>query len=111
MSNFTSSIIFRSEPDPLTNPDAQFNAEYFFLGSNGIGLDAAPSPSYYYNMGAFPHIGYLTSLPSEQIQVVKRTMVAYLDQETQGFDATEYLTGSIIQNDINAGRLIGKQNR
>ncbi|CAB9503101.1 expressed unknown protein [Seminavis robusta] len=107
----TSSIIFRSKPDPLTNPDAQFNAANFYFGLDGQGLNAAPSPVWYYDMGEFPHGLYLSSLPSKQVQIIKRTMVAFLEQEVLGEDSGAYLTGSIIQADINDGYLVSVENR
>jgi hypothetical protein len=101
LSNFTtgSSFIVRSAPAP-SNPDEQFNAENFFFGSDGNGQDATPSPSLYYDFGNFPHSGYWSCLPSTQVQIIKRTMVAWLQQEVLGINRDEYLTGERIQQDI-----------
>jgi pimeloyl-ACP methyl ester carboxylesterase len=100
IANGTSSLIFRSAPDPLTNPDEQFNADNFYFGMNGQGLKAAPSPAWYYDFGPFPHALYLSSFPSKQVQIIKRTMIAFLEQVVLGVNRSDYLTGSIIQRDI-----------
>ena len=105
MNAMTSSIIFRSQPDPFTNPEEQFNAERFYYGTDGQGLDAAPSPSWYYDFGRFSHTSYVPLFCSEEVQIIKRSMVAFLQQEAQGIDRTEYLTGVRIQRDVKAGYL------
>jgi pimeloyl-ACP methyl ester carboxylesterase len=111
MANGTSSLIFRSAPDPLTNPDEQFNADNFYFGMNGQGFKAAPSPAFYYDFGPFPHGLYLSSLPSKQVQIVKRTMIAFLEQEVIGINRSDYLIGSIIQRDIQDGLLLSVDSR
>jgi pimeloyl-ACP methyl ester carboxylesterase len=111
MNEGTSSLIFRSEPDALTNPDAQFNAQYFYYGSDGAGLDAAPSPAFYYDLGDFAHAAYLPFLCSEEVQLMKRTMVAFLQQQIQRIDRTEYLTGTIIEEDVQSGYLVAVDSR
>lgn len=103
--NGTASLIFRSEPT-WTNPDEQFNAMHFFYGSDGNGLDAVPGPALYYNLGNFGHASYVPLIPSTQIQIIKRTMVAFLQEQVQGIDRKEYLTGSIIQTDIEEGNVV-----
>jgi len=105
MKDNTPSLIFRSQRDFLTNPDEQFNAQYFFEGSDGKGLDGAPSPSLYYDMGRFSHAAYLPMIRSDEVQLMKRTMVAWLQENFEGTDRTEYLTGAIIQADIQSGYL------
>ena len=111
MNEDTPSLIFRSQRDFLTNPDEQFNAQYFFEGSDGRGLDAAPSPSLYYDMGRFSHTGYVPLICSDEVQLMKRTMVAWLQANFQGTDRTEYLTGERIQADIKSGYLDSVQSR
>ncbi|CAB9525367.1 expressed unknown protein [Seminavis robusta] len=111
MSDGTGSIIFRSEPDFFTNPDEQFNAQYFYYGSDGQGTDAAPSPAFYYDMGNFGHTAYLPMLCSEQIQLIKRSMVAFLQQHIQGIGRDDYLTGNIVQADIDSGYLNAVESR
>ena len=106
MSQDTSSLIFRSAPDRWTNPDEQFNAEYFFFGSDGKGMDASPSPTWYYDFGNFAHTGYVPLFCSEEVQVMKRTMVAFLQQQIQDIDRTQYMTGDIIQADIRSGHVV-----
>lgn len=111
MESTTSSLIFRSAPDPLCNPDEQFNADNFYFGWDGAGALAAPSPVWYYDFGNFPHGFYISTLPSKQVQIVKRTMLAFLLQEVRGTDVEEYLTGDIIQADIDKNRLISVETR
>jgi len=101
-----SSLIFRSQPDRLANPDRQFNAEHFYFGLNGKGSYATPLPVWYYDMGAFPHALYCNTLVTQQSQIVKRTMLAFLQQQVLGVNVGDYLTGSIIQKDIDEGRLL-----
>lgn len=111
LSNFTGpSLIMRSAPAPA-NPDEQFNAEHFYFGIDGEGQDATPSPSLYYNFGDLPHLAYLPCLPSEQVQIVKRTMVAWLFNYAVGIDFKEYLTGEKIQDDIEKQRLESIESR
>lgn len=102
----TASLIIGSEPDPLFTPDPQFNARQFYFGLDGNGLYAAPSPAWYYDFGTFPHGLYLPCLPSKQVQIIKRTMVAFLMQDVLGSDVEAYLTGSIIQTDVEEDRLV-----
>lgn len=111
MGSSTSSLIARSAPDPLTNPDAQFNADNFYFGTDGNGSLATPSPVWYYDFGVFPHGLYLPNLPSKQIQIIKRTMLAFLMQEVRGADMENYLTGEIIQADIDKDRLVSVESR
>lgn len=106
-----SSMIIRSAPDPLTNPDDQFNADNFFFGTDGQGLNAAPSPVWYYDFGRFPHALYVPELPTKQTQIIKRTMTAFLFQEVLGSDVEAYLTGEIIQDDIDDDLLLSVQTR
>ena len=101
--NTPSSLIFRSQPDLMTNPDEQFNAQYFFEGSDGSGLDGAPSPSLHCDMGGFSHAGYVPMMCSEQVQLTKRTMVAWLQENFEGTNRSEHLTGAVIQADIQSG--------
>jgi pimeloyl-ACP methyl ester carboxylesterase len=111
MNNGTGSIIFRSAPDFLTNPDEAFNARWFYYGSDEQGLDATPSPSWYYDFGDFAHTGYLPMFVSEQVQIIKRSMVAFLQQHVEGIDRTSYLTGDIIQSDVNDKYLVAVASR
>ena len=110
MNSSTGSIIFRSAPG-FFNPDEAFNAQWFYYGSDGRGLDAAPSPSWYYDFGNFDHTGYIPMLFSEQVQVIKRSMVAFLQHHLQDIDRTNYLTGDIVQSDITAGLLVDVESR
>ena len=107
----TSSLIFRSQPDPLTNPDEQFNADNFFFGVDGQGLYAAPAPAWYYDFGRFPHALYVPNLPTKQTQIIKRTMTAFLFQEVLGSNVEEYLTGEIIQENIDDELLLSVATR
>ena len=105
MKENTPSLIFRSQRDLFTNPDEQFNAKYFYEGSDGQGLNGTPSPSLYYDMGRFSHTAYVPILCSDEVQMMKRTMVAWLQEHFQGIIRTDYLTGERIQADIQAGYL------
>jgi pimeloyl-ACP methyl ester carboxylesterase len=106
-----SSLIMRSAPDPFANPDEQFNAANFYFGSNGTGLDAAPSPSLYYDFGNYPHTIYIPALPSKQVQIIKRTMLAFLLKEAAGKNVDKNFTGTIIKQDIDKRRLDSVQSR
>lgn len=105
------SLIMRSAPDPVTNPEAEFNAQWFYYGSDGDGSDAIPSPALYYDFADLPHAGYIPLPPSEATVVIKRTMLAWLNQHMRAEDMQEYLTGARIQADIDAGRLRGIESR
>lgn len=120
LANGTKSLIMRSNPDPFSNPTGdEFNAANFFFGLDGKGLDAAPSPVWYFDFGMLaPHTMFLPGIASQQVQIVKRTMIAFLmlqesgniDQNIAG-DLEGYLTGDIIQKDISANLLVSVQYR
>lgn len=76
-----------------------------------MGLDASPSPTWYYDLGDFAHTAYVPLLCSEEVQVMKRTMVAFLQQKVQGINRTEYLTGAIIEADVASGYLVAVESR
>jgi pimeloyl-ACP methyl ester carboxylesterase len=99
------SLIFRSAPDPLLNPEAEFNAALFFQGSDGQGLDAVPAPALYLDMDGVSHAAYLPALGGATPQVVKRTLLAWIRRHFYGEDLSEYLTGARIEADIGAGRV------
>lgn len=101
------SLIMRSKPDPATNPEAEFNAQWFYFGSDGNGADAVPAPALYYDFGPLAHAGYVPLFNNEAIPVIKRTMIAWLDQHMRNEDRQEYLTGARITADVEAGRLLG----
>lgn len=107
----TASLIMRSAPDPATNPEAEFNAEWFYYGSDGKGSDAVPSPALYYDLGSFAHAAYVPLLPSDTSSLIKRTMVAWLQQQIQNKEMREYLTGNRIAADIEAGRILRVESR
>jgi hypothetical protein len=48
---------------------------------------------------------------SEQVQVIKRSMVAFLQQHVEGIDRTGYLTSDIIQSDDHAENLVAVASR
>lgn len=105
------SLIFRSQPDALTNPEAEFNASYFFYGSDGNGTNGAPSISTYINMGAASHASYVPKLISFVPTIVKRNAVAWLQTTFNGTDNSTYFSGLKMQADINAGRIAGYASR
>lgn len=100
-----SSLIMRSEPDRFLNPEEEFNADRFFYGIDQQGTLGAPSPVVYYNMGRRSHALYVPRLSWSHQQMIKRTFSAWFDQELRGHNREEYLTGDIIQEDIDLGML------
>lgn len=106
-----SSLILRSRPDSF-NPDAEFNARYFFFGSDELGANAVPAPALYLDMGNVPHTAYLPGiLAGINEAFVKRTITAYARQHFFADVLDDYLTGSIMQSSINNGLLLGFQSR
>jgi len=108
---FAASLIFRSQPDALTNPENEFNASQFYFGSDGNGANATPSPSRYIDLGPVPHANYVPKLISFTPTLVKRNTVAWLDGLFRGIDNSTYFTGAKMQEDINAGRVTGNLSR
>jgi pimeloyl-ACP methyl ester carboxylesterase len=104
------SLIFRSQPD-ATNPAAEFNASYFFYGSDGSGTNGAPSLAFYINMGSASHASYVPKLISVTPALVKRNSIAWLQQIFSGVDNSLYLGGAKMQADITAGRIVGFSSR
>ena len=84
-----SSLILRSQPDPLTNPEAQFNAELFYRGFDGQGLYAAPSPVLYVDMGSASHSSYAQPADGDnRVPVIaKRTAIAWLKRHFESFSS------------------------
>lgn len=105
------SLIFRSQPDGLTNPAAEFNAYYFYYGSDTNGTNGAPSISTYIDMGSAAHASYLPKLISFVPTIVKRDAVAWLQFIFNGTDNSTYFSGAKMQADINAGRVAGYASR
>jgi len=105
------SVILRSQPDATFNPENEFNASWFCFGSDGAGLHAVPSPAVYFDMGAVGHADYLTLLQGDTVQIVKRTAVAWLEQQFDGVDNSAYFNGARIEADIAAGRILSVQQR
>jgi pimeloyl-ACP methyl ester carboxylesterase len=119
------SLILRSEPDKSTNPDPQFNAQWFFLGLDGQGEQAVPSPALYVDMGAVRHADYLTLLTTDSNapthRLAKGYMLAWLQQEfeQQQFeqppleqqDYEDYFSGATAQGHIDAGYIVSSQRR
>jgi pimeloyl-ACP methyl ester carboxylesterase len=97
------SLIFRSKPDPTTNPDAEFNAKLFYFGSDGNGENAVPAPALYVDMGAVPHSSYLPGIISITPRFVRRTVLAWIKQHFFGEEMGPYLTGSIMDQAIEDG--------
>jgi dienelactone hydrolase len=105
------SLIFRSQPDGFTNPEAEFNAYYFYYGSDGNGTNGAPSIATYIDMGSAAHASYLPTLISFVPTIVKRDAVAWLQFIFNGTDNSTYFSGAKMQADISAGRVAGFASR
>ena len=108
------SLILRSEPDPRTNPDAQFNAELFYQGFDGEGLYAVPSPALYLDMGSATHASYAQPAGEDNPVpiIAKRTAIAWLKKHFEGAQNLQaFFTEDYIQADIDAGLVIGAQER
>lgn len=101
----SSSLIMRSAPDRWLNPDSQFNAQWFFEGLDGQGDGAVPPLAVYFDLGERSHGAYVPRAGGSTVELVKRTSVAWFKQELEELDSEEYLTGEIIQRDIERGRL------
>lgn len=107
------SLILRSAPDSF-NPEDEFNASYFYYGSDGNGADAVSSPSLYFDMGSTRHAAYvpgLLSAGSFAPVLTKRTMTAWIKQHFYGQDMQSYLTGSKVEDAISAGWMMGFDER
>lgn len=104
------SLIFRSRPD-VTNPAEEFNARYFYYGDDGAGNNGVPAPAFYINLDDAAHASYAPLLPSVVPALVKRNSLAWLQQQFFTVDRSDYFTGSIMQRDINAGRVKGYASR
>lgn len=105
------SLIFKSNPDPLTNPEFEFNAYFFFSGSDGNGLNGVPSPAFYIDMGNTPHAYYMPTFISPAPALVKRDSLAWLETVFKGTDYSLYFTGAKMQADIAAGRVVSYSSR
>ncbi len=105
------SLIFRSEPDPLTNPDAEFNAEFFYFGSDGQGENAVPAPALYVNMGSVPHVDYVPFLVNITPRFVRRTVLAWVRQHFFEEEMGTYLTGLKMDQAIEEGYVISVDKR
>jgi len=103
------SFIMRAAPDPLLNPDEQSNAQYFFTGLDGAGLHAVKSPALYFDMGGISHAAWLSN--SNIMRITKRTMAAWIKTHFEGEDLDRYLTGSVVQVDVDAGTIKSIQTR
>lgn len=98
------SLILRSQPDFASNPDEEFNASYFFYGSDGAGLNAVPAPALYYDLGAVRHTDYMPAeLATGVPQLSRRTIAAWIQQHFYGYDMSDYLTGSYVDQAITEG--------
>jgi len=103
------SFIMRAAPDILLNPDEQSNAERFFTGLDGAGLYGVKSPALYYDMGSISHAAWITN--PNIIRISKRTMTAWLKAHFGGEDMEPYLTGHVVQVDVDAGTVASVQTR
>lgn len=105
------SLIFRSNPDALTNPEAEFNASYFFYGSDGAGTNGTPAPSFFINMAYTPHAYYMPTFISVAPALVKRFSLAWLETVFDGTDYSLYFTGAKMQADLQAVRVVSYDSR
>lgn len=99
------SVILRSAPDASFNPENEFNASWFYFGSDGNGTHGVPSPAVYFDMGAVGHADYLTLLQGDTVQITKRTALAWFEEQFKGIDNDRYFSGARIDADIVAGRI------
>lgn len=107
----TASLIFRSAPDAV-NPDLEFNAEFFFYGSDGLGSNAVAAPAAYIDMGSTPHSAYVPGpLAGLTEPLVKRTVIAWLKRHFFAEDIDDYLTGARMINSINKGHVVSVTER
>jgi pimeloyl-ACP methyl ester carboxylesterase len=100
------SLILRSEPDPLTNPDSQFNAALFFQGYDGQGLHGVPPPALYVDMGSAPHGSYVDVPDGESVAPVlaRRTATAWIKRHFEdSLVLDDFFIGAYMQADIDAG--------
>jgi len=105
------SVILRSQPDASFNPENEFNASWFFFGSDGNGAHAVPAPAVYVDMGAVGHADYLTLLQSDTVQITKRTALALFEQQFNGVNTSTYFGGQRVEADIAAGRIVSAEQR
>jgi pimeloyl-ACP methyl ester carboxylesterase len=105
------SVILRSQPDAHFNPENEFNASWFYFGSDGNGAHGAPSPAVYFDMGAVGHADYLTLLQSDTVQITKRTALAWFAHRLDHIDTSKYFNGARIDADIAAGRIVSVESR
>lgn len=97
------SLILRSQPD-IGNPESEFNAEFFFFGSDGLGENAVAAPALYIDMGNTPHAAYApSSISGLTVPFAKRTSLAWLRKHYYGDDVESYLVGNIIEESIASG--------
>ena len=88
-------LIFRAKPDWISNPEPQFNGIHFWYGLKNEG--------YLLNFARAKHLSWIRK--KEVIEITKRTMVAYLQQEFFLLDRSAYFDGAIIDRDIKQGIL------
>lgn len=105
------SVILRSQPDASFNPENEFNASWFYFGSDGNGAHGAPPPAVYFDMGAVGHADYLTLLQSDTVQITRRTALAWFAHRFDHIDTSEYFSGARIEADIAAGRIVSVERR
>jgi pimeloyl-ACP methyl ester carboxylesterase len=103
------SFIMRAAPDVLLNPDEQSNAKYFFTGLDGAGLHGVKSPALYFDMGGISHASWITN--PNIMRISKRTMVAWLKAYFEGEDMEAYITGAVVQVDVDAGTIAAIETR
>jgi pimeloyl-ACP methyl ester carboxylesterase len=100
-----SSLVMRSAPDRWLNPEAEFNADRFFYGSDDQGTYGLPAPTIYFDMGDRSHASYLPSRGGTTVVLTKRTIIAWFDHTLRDGTNDEYLTGEIIRENHRLGHL------
>jgi pimeloyl-ACP methyl ester carboxylesterase len=99
------SLIMRSAPDRLLNPESEFNAQWFFWGTDGHGTHGTPGFSVYYDFGKLSHGGYIPRQQNSTVNLITRTLTAWFLQELRGEDHSPHLIGDVIEADVSAGLL------
>lgn len=97
------SLIFRSSPDIFFSSEEQFNAEIFFYGLDGSGSYATPSPSIFIDAGEQIHLSWLPLFGSDLNRMTFRTLTAWLDPGLSESDLIPYISGTVMQWDIDQG--------
>jgi len=103
------SFIMRAAPDLFLNPDEQSNAQYFFTGLDGAGLHGVKTPALYFDMDGISHAAWLTN--PNIMRITKRTMAAWLKAHFDGDDMEAYITGDVVQEDVDAGTISALETR